>query len=77
MFINVHQSIADAVSSGHFQTMYCVFGDFSKNDHMWYDRQVSSHYLFPIEFIRLYRKMLRLTDGGTLYVYNQLTSSAS
>ncbi|KAF9464677.1 AB-hydrolase YheT [Collybia nuda] len=26
--------------SGHLQTMYCVFGDFSKNDHMWYDRKM-------------------------------------
>lgn len=24
--------------SGHLQTMYCIFGDFSKNDRMWYDR---------------------------------------
>ncbi|RDB21060.1 hypothetical protein Hypma_011583 [Hypsizygus marmoreus] len=25
--------------NGHLQTMYCVFGDFSKNDHMWYNRK--------------------------------------
>lgn len=27
------------LSNGHLQTMYCVLGDFSKNDCMWYDRK--------------------------------------
>ncbi|KAJ3517143.1 hypothetical protein NLJ89_g687 [Agrocybe chaxingu] len=26
------------LSNGHLQTLYCVVGDFSKNDQMWYDR---------------------------------------
>jgi len=25
--------------NGHLQTIYCVLGDFSKNDHMWYNRK--------------------------------------
>jgi hypothetical protein len=27
--------------SGHLQTMYCIMGDFSKNDLMWYSRYVA------------------------------------
>jgi hypothetical protein len=67
---------ADTIASGHLQTLYCVFGDFSKNDHMWYDRQVSLHYHFAMKFMQLYRKMLRLVDGGTLYVQIQYLCSA-
>ena len=35
------------LGSGHLQTFYCVFGDFSKSDQMWYERSVFLKRLLP------------------------------
>ncbi len=37
------------VFSGHLQTLYCVTGNFSKNDHMWYNRYALSATIFLSE----------------------------
>jgi hypothetical protein len=58
--------------SGHLQTIYSVYGDFSKVDHVVYERSSPSTTWIPPSLLinpRICRKYLRLTDGGTLYAF--------
>jgi hypothetical protein len=62
--------------SGHLQTLYSVFGDFSAVDPVAYDRQVLSPLHQSSTHIHLRRQLLQLKDGGTLSGYLFQSSGA-
>ncbi|KAG6832398.1 hypothetical protein H0H92_002666 [Tricholoma furcatifolium] len=51
--------------NGHLQTLYCVLGDFSKRDAMWYNRHAENP-VIAAHTHNANRTYLKLADGGTL-----------